>query len=345
MPPLVIAGGVAGAATLGGAIIAKKGADNAADAAEKAGNAQLQAAREEITAANQRLDKEIAERRRIQEMAMASAVKSPTEIAAISRIIQTRDSAWQQQKAELDKQFALLEAADPGIKEAGTQLYSLMKGEQTKMMDPVLKNRATQKAKLEAQLSRTLGPGFRTTSAGIKALESFDMGTDVLVFQVQQQAIDTAQKVYQGGVQTRAGAMAGANDVYRTVSALDSAAASIEQGAKARETNAVIGAASAAPVNFGAIQEATRNAAQYASAPFAGDIMRGQNSANLGGAIMNAGLSIGGQAFGNFMTGEMLKGVKSAPGGQVTDDNYGGLSVGRIPDTTTRDLYGSLIGP
>jgi len=342
MPPVVIAAGIAGAATIGGAVIGTIGANKQADATREAGNAQLQAAREEIAAAKERQEKEIAERQRIQKMAMDAAVKSPTEIAAISRIIQLRDTAYNQQKAELDKQFAILDAADPAIKEAGSQLYSLMKGEQTKLMEPVLKNREVARQKLEAQLARTLGPGFRTTSAGIQALNNFDMGTDSVVSQVQQQAIDQATKVYSGGVTARNQSQSTATDVYRGIASLDTSAAAIEQAAKARETNAVIGATTAAPVNYGSVQDATRNAAAAAGAPFAGDIISGKNTSDLGGAILNIGANIGGQVLGNQLTSDMLKDVAAG-----RNQNYGSLSIGaNAVDTNTvgGPSYGTMFG-
>lgn len=345
MPPIVIAGAIAGAATLGGAAIGLAGANKAADAAREAGNAQLTAAREEIAAAKERQRLEIEERRRTQEMAMAAAVKSPTEIAAIDRIIKTRDTAYAQQKAQLDKQFALLEAADPAIKEAGTQLYGLMKGESTKMLTPVMKSRELARQKLEAQLARTLGPSFRTTSAGISALTKFDLGTDALVAETQQKAIETAQNVFSGGIQLRNQSQGAATDVYRGITSLDTAAASIEQAAKARETNAVIGATSAAPVNYGAVQDATRSASAAAGAPFAGDILGGQAAGNFGGAIMNIGANLGGQILGNQLQGDMLRDIISKSPGAA--GNYGGLTIGgNAVDTNTVGgaSYGSMFG-
>lgn len=345
MPPLIIAAGVAAAGAIGGGVIGLVGANKAADAARDAGNAQLTAAREEIAAAKERQANEIAERQRIQKMAMDAAVKSPTEIAAISRIIQTRDTAYAQQKADLDKQTALLDAADPAVKEAGSQLYDLMKGQSTKMLDPVLKNREIARQKLEGSLARTLGSGFRTTSAGIAALTQFDLGTDTLVSQTQQQAVEQAQKVYSGGIQLRNQSQSAATEMYKGITSMDSAAAQIEANAKNREVNAVIGATQSTPVNFGAIQDATKDAAGAAGAPYAGDIMGGQAISNFGGAIMNIGSNLGGQVVGTGLQGAMLKDLMTARG--QGGGNYGGLSIGINAVDTNKvggPSYGSMFG-
>ncbi len=48
MPPVVIAAGIVGVATVGGAIMAKKASDRQAEAAEKAGEAAAHSTTEEI---------------------------------------------------------------------------------------------------------------------------------------------------------------------------------------------------------------------------------------------------------------------------------------------------------
>lgn len=322
MPPLVIAGVM----MAGGAAVTAIGASNQAKAAERAGNATTAAARAETEAANQRLRMELAERRRIEERATAAAVRTPNEIAAINRVIRMRDEAYLQQKTQIDKQFAALDAVDPAIKEAGTQLLGLVRGESTKMLDPVMKNRSQQKSKLESQLRRTLGPGFRTTSAGIEALARFDDGTEQLLFNTQDAAINRAMSVYNTGMGARANAIGAAQNAYAGINALDQTVLSTESGIANRQTGAVIQGAASAPVNFGAIQEAKRGETAVAGAPFAGDMIRGQATSQIGGMVMGAASQIGMQQIGadmqEKMYGNLIK-ENAAAGG-------GGLSIGQI---------------
>lgn len=300
MPPVVIAAGIGLAGTIGGGALAYAGASKAADATREAGNATLEAAKIEQATARERLDKEIAERQRIEQNAIATAVKTPTEIAVIDRMTKTRDELYSQQKVQIDKEYALLEATDPAIKEAGTQLAGLMKGEMTKMLDPITKQRSQQRSKLEAQLARTLGPGFRTSSAGIEALTKFDTATEVIGFQTLQGAIESATKVYSTGLAARASTRAGALDVARGTSSIDQAIGAIEGNITTRKTNATLSGTSQ-PVNFGAIQDAAKSVTNAAGAPYQGDVVQGQALGGLGNTIAGLGVNIASQGFGKYM--------------------------------------------
>lgn len=344
MPPVAIAA-VGVAAVAGGAIAAKAGADRQADAMESAGNAQAAAARAETREATRRLEREIAERRRIEERAVEAASRTPNEIAALNRVIRLRDEAYSRQTAELNKQFEILDAADPGIKEAGSQLLGLMRGESTKMLEPVMRERSQQKAKLEAQLRRTLGPGFRTTSAGMEALNRFDEGTESVLFSTQDAAINRALSVYTGGLNARGNTLATAQNAYSNINALDQTVLSTESGIANRQTGAIIQAPAAAPVNFGAIQEAKRNETATAAAPFAGEIARGQATSQLGGTFMGMGTSLLTMGVGGAMGGGNYGTIAGSGGGS-------GMSVGQIsnelsntkPLTYNSQYFGQLGG-
>ena len=334
MPPLAIGIGLAvgGVASLAGSAIA-------AGAARSAGEATLAAAKSEQEIAKERLNREIAERQRIEQNAIATAVKSPTEIAVIDRMTKTREELYSQQKLQLDKEYSILEAADPAIKEAGSQLVGLMKGEMTKMLDPITKQRSLQRSKLEAQLARTLGPGFRSSSAGIEALTKFDSATETIGFQTLQGAIDSATKVYSTGLAARASTRAGALDVAGKVSTIDQAIGTLEGNINTRRANASVSGTSQ-PVNFGAIQDAAKSVTNAAGAPYQGDMVAGQTVAGFGNTLLGLGTNLAGQNYGNQMLKDTLQGNGSSS-----------LSVGSptswaMPEVKTPqygDSFGSLM--
>lgn len=155
----------AGTALAGAATSAVSGAMTAS-AQDKAGRAQLAAAEAGVTLAREVVDKQMAERRRLESL----AEPSQAELDNIELMLSTTEEGLRKSMQRLDQEAKILDETDPVIKEAASNLTNLLKGEQSKYLKPLREQRARQKAELEQKLAGQLGPGFRTTAAGIQAL-------------------------------------------------------------------------------------------------------------------------------------------------------------------------------
>lgn len=274
MPPVIIAGAIAAAGAVTGAVIS-------ANAAENNTNSQ-------INAANAQQAAEFAERRRIEAIATEYAKKSPEEMMAFASMLKTKEAALKQNEMLIARQNSILENLDPTIKESGKQLLQLLQGQSSKYLDPVMKNRELQRAKFEANLARTLGSGWRTTSAGIEAATKFDAQTADTINNIQAQALNQIGSLYGQGIQLNNQLTGSIQDLQKTNIGMDQAILSNEDAIKKRLIGAVQGSAQVAPINFGSTFEASKSV--------------GQAGMGIGGALMNVGAQIGGQAIGSALS-------------------------------------------
>lgn len=111
-----------------------------------------------------------------------AAASDPAEL----RILQ---ESLNRQRQEIQNQEELFAAIDPAIMEASQQALKLMQGQDAAALDPMRRQRAKQRERLVANLREQMGPGAETSSAGIQALNDFDMQTDTLMAQTQQQTM------------------------------------------------------------------------------------------------------------------------------------------------------------
>lgn len=89
----------------------------------------------------------------------------------------------------LARQEQLVSQIDPTILEASQQALKLLRGEQSKSLEPIQNQRSMQRQKLLNQLREQLGPGAETSTAGIQALTRFDAETNNLMSGQQQSAL------------------------------------------------------------------------------------------------------------------------------------------------------------
>lgn len=99
------------------------------------------------------------------------------------------DQSIAAQERNLARQEKLAEQIDPALLEASQQALQLLRGEESKSLAPVRRQRDMQRQKLLNSLREQLGPGAETSSAGIQALTSFDAETDNLLAGTQQSAL------------------------------------------------------------------------------------------------------------------------------------------------------------
>lgn len=129
---------------------------------------------------------------------------TPQALRALNQSIET-------QSAQLDRQIKLFESIDPAIMEASQQVLQLLQGEDAAALDPVKKQRASQRQALVDRLREQMGPGAETSTAGIQALNQFDQQTNQIMSQTQQQSLGQLFGIAQGGAQGRSALNQGAS--------------------------------------------------------------------------------------------------------------------------------------
>lgn len=264
---LLIAGGVAAGASI-------YGANKAANAATAAGNAQVSAAA--TAEANQRADRATA-----YAAATKAAMPSPQEIATTSTMLQRSTADLTSQLAMIQKGQDTLDSVEPAVKEAGAQTLQLLKGQQAAVLTPLMNARSVQRDKLEQTLASRFGPGYKTTAAGIMALNGFDNDTATTVSNAQFQALSQVSGIagslgglYQQGTAQNTAAVGNA---YGTAQNLDATAlGSIAQN-RGQQLQAV-NELTQSPVNY-------NNSVNAAGLPFSGDIAGGKSISSFGGAV------------------------------------------------------------
>ena len=116
--------------------------------------------------------------------AQAMSILQPTQAQ-----LQQLQEAMAVNSQQIKQGQQLLAATDPAIIQAAMQAQELLQGKESPVLSPVKNQRSQQRAQLESQLQAQLGSGYRTSSAGIQALNSFDQQTADLMATVQQNAI------------------------------------------------------------------------------------------------------------------------------------------------------------
>lgn len=254
MPPVVIGGIIAGVGSLGGATIG----------ALAQGSAMSEA-----------------QRQRMETIALAKEAASPSvaELRSIEDLIKGKAESLKTLEARIGAEEKALSQVDPIISESSNQILGLLRGETTKLLDPVRKERQRQRQALENQLADRLGPGFRTSSAGIEALNKFDETSDLLTAQTQLQAVGQLNDVFATNFNLKGASLGRALQAAVSQSNLNfsfnQAIVGAQQNIKAREAQAVTGAATSSQV-----QQPTSN-------PFA-DALSG--IAGIGANILGQGI-------------------------------------------------------
>lgn len=277
-------------AIIGGAVIGTAGtvyaSNKSTKAATNAANAQKDAQTQALADAR-------ADRERAYADAQKAALPSTEELAAAKRLSDRNESALTAQLSKIAEAQKVLDAVDPSVKEAGKQTLELLQGKTSAMLDPVIKGRDRQRLELENKLAARLGPGFRTSSAGIAALNSFDNDTTGIIANVQSQALNQV-----AGITSSLGALSSnirANQVSQTNAAfgqalgVDTALLTEEGNLRTARTNAV----NALLTGNSSVAQANNTLASNAGNQFAGQIGQANTFGNLAGNIGQAGISYG----------------------------------------------------
>lgn len=119
------------------------------------------------------------------------AKASPQELQAYGQSLEASGK-------QLAQSQRLIDAIDPALMEASKQVLSLMRGETSGVGNAIGNQRAQQRQGLVNSLRNQYGPSGETSSAGMKALQSFDSESASLGAQNQNQSIATLMGVMSG---------------------------------------------------------------------------------------------------------------------------------------------------
>jgi hypothetical protein len=341
MPPIALLG--AGAFVAGGLL----SADAKSDAAEKAEAQRQKEIDRAIDLSKTALGQQSSDRRQAVIRAGELSAKSYAEYSAIERQLQTKNQGVAASLSGLNEQIQSIRTSfsqlDPVIQASGEQLVKLIKGEQAEALAPIRAERERQRQQLEGQLAARLGPGYRTSSAGIEALSRFDSQTAVALSDAQGKYIQTLSGTFGQASGTRA-SLSGinlggeANDIFRTAAGVDEAVAREESAIQGRQASAYLGALQATPVDYMA---PARIAAGTLDSAGTNELRKGAAWGEFFGDISGIGAyGLGQSVFGGSQGG----GARTAQSGilatpvtpQPANDTFGSVDEGpyqRYPGT------------
>lgn len=249
-----------------------------------------------------------------QQQAAKSAFKeyrnivNPATVAGLASL----DRDIKNQEKSLARQEQLVSSIDPTIMEASQQALRLLRGEASSTLAPVQQQRDQQRQKLLNSLREQLGPGAETSTAGIQALTRFDAETNSLLAGQQQSALAGL-----GGVAGQFSAVR--PDMFREIMGLSSLGQA-KGDVSFRQAEGLF--------------KARQPLIGSAGAQHAADVARGQQSAALGGQLLQiGGMALGG-GIGGAAAGMLAPSPAAAPamssGSRVNDYSvFGSQNAGR----------------
>jgi len=90
---------------------------------------------------------------------------------------------------DIDRKQKLLDSSDPALIEAGAQALQLLRGQDAKTLAPLRAQFDQQESALRAKLSSQLGAGYENSTAGIQALQAFNLQKENALAGAQQNAL------------------------------------------------------------------------------------------------------------------------------------------------------------
>lgn len=291
--------GAIGGAVIGGVsgLLSSSGSDDQAKAAQEIAIAQAKQAE---------IDRE---------QALGFAAPTAQELAGMQAELDNMNRLYTLQSAAYDRDVKIVNAIDPGILSAGQNAYDLMNGKSAPTLKPLQDQITQQRAQLSSQLEKQLGPGYQTSSAGIQALNQFDMNAASTLSQAQQSYMGSTGNLLSQLTSARPNLGNEANQNATTLGNLSQSYLGSAGQIQTRQTNAALGTGTAA----------------YAGAGNVAQGMLGQKQSAFGGQIMGTLATLGSAALGNGMTknGMAVNGYGSQPLGTSTP-TFGSAGNGGI---------------
>lgn len=268
--PGAIVGGAAGFA-MGGPAGAAIGAGlgGSLDASGRAANAAQNAANATAAETRNQRNAIVGQGQANQTAAMQLAQATPQELMALERSMGSSMAA-------LERQEKLINSIDPAIMEASSQALKLLRGESAGITDATNQMRKMQRDKLVGQLREQYGPGAELSSLGQKALQSFDMQTQQLTAQNNQQALS---QVF--GIAT--------SDFQAPLRASQNAVQQVGQGFGALQERKLNTQVNTGNSILAALSGTAPGMIQSAGAPYVGEAVRAQGQQSMFNTLGNIG--------------------------------------------------------
>lgn len=216
----------------------------------------------------------------------------------------TMDSAIGQQQQNIDSQLELVKQIDPTIMEASKNALNLLRGQQSQFLAPIQAQRNQQRQQLLNTLRQQMGSGAETSTAGMQALNNFDMQTNSLLSQQQQGALSLMN---QTGA-TYAGMRPNIGGAIGELGALG-------QGRFGIVSN-----------HAGLLNQAANPMMQTAGAQFTGDALMGKFNQAQNAQLAQLGMTGAGFALGGAAGGMGAKSFGSKMMAGADDSSAGGLA-------------------
>lgn len=177
-------GGILGSAALGpaGAAFGIKGAAGGLSQGVGGFMGDLTGANRVAEAYGQAAQAQLGQQTADRQLAMSLMIPTDAEIQQLHQAMAVNQQSITQAQN-------LINSADPALVEAANQAMGLMQGKSAASLAPIQNQRAQQRSEMEQQLAQQLGSGYRTSSAGIQALNNFDQQTANLMTNAQQSTI------------------------------------------------------------------------------------------------------------------------------------------------------------
>lgn len=158
-----------------GTVMQMAGARESGRAAQAAAVSQADAAQRERGAATSLSDS-------INADLMDLSKASPQELNSLQ-------TAYDSSMRQLDREERMIAALDPSILEASQQALKLLRGDTAAVNNPLMGARNAQRQQLLNSLRSQYGPGAESTSIGQRALSQFDMESNSMFAQNQQNSL------------------------------------------------------------------------------------------------------------------------------------------------------------
>lgn len=260
-----VAVAVGGSIVVGGAIN-YMGAQKSADAAQNAANAQAGVAdrtRNDILGYADQYSRDVDR----------LAAATPQELSSLGRAFSSASSA-------LDREEKLLNAIDPSLMEASNQALKLLRGETADINKPMTDMRQSQRMQLVNSLRSQYGPGAESSSIGQRTLQKFDMETNALFAQNQQNSLNQVFGIASTDLGGRS---------QRAIAGLEQ----VGQGYSSLQNRALTARMNTGSATLGALSGTSQQMIQAAGAPYVGAALQGEASSNFGNTIAGAGTTLG----------------------------------------------------
>lgn len=275
---------------VGGLALGAMGSMQAGHAAQNAATAQAEMAQQMRAAVLNQASQNKSE-------SMKYADATPEELNALSR---NYDAAGTQ----LDREQRLMDAIDPSLMEASKQALGILRGNTADVNKPMMDMRNSQRQNLVNSLRSQYGPGAENSSIGQKQLSMFDMGTNSMFQQNQQQSLSQLFGI--------AGSNAGAAGVQQGIAGLQQ----VGQGYGQLQERKLNTSLNLGAQTLGALSGTSQQMINSAGAGSVGQAMQGQAMAGMGNSLMNAGLMSGAaRGFGGLSGGAGAAPVGAQGGG------------------------------